>query len=275
MALPCIADDWDTAPILTKRAVSRKRPTYPHFLSQCLGAWPATVASPTISPPWVCSTAEASSFDDFDVSSSPGAGTAQDPPYLSTDTPFSISLNQPIPSVCAARYSRLWPVVDLTDCQSRASRCSSTFSAGRDTTSSAVGLQNSISGKAKKQERDVQNASVNTALGTVEHVLDTFDCRHCEKTFATRSTLRSVLECCLARRRGGLLTSSPVTMRSSMIPSELTSTTAQHAREDSVILKTSRDTLAPTVKLTSLANMLARCVTRRSRAATISDVTKS
>ena len=248
MALPCIADDWDTAPILAKRAVSRKRPINPGFLSQCLGAWPATVAFPPISPPWVCSTAEPSSLDDFDASSSPGAGTAQDPPYLSTDTPRSIPLNQPISSVHASRYSTIWPVVDLADCHPRASRCSSTFSAGRHTTSSAVGLNSSISSKAKKRKRDVQNASVNTALGTAEHVLDTFDCRHCEKTFATRSTLRSVLECCLARRRSGLLTSSPVTMRSSMIPSELTSTTAQHAREDSVIPKTSRDTLALIVK---------------------------
>ncbi|GAB7332121.1 hypothetical protein MBLNU13_g04001t2 [Cladosporium sp. NU13] len=41
-------------------------------------------------------------------------------------------------------------------------------------------------------------------------------------------------------------------MKSSTIPLELTSTAAKHAREDSAILKISRDTLAPIAKWTSL-----------------------
>ena len=271
----CIPDDRDAESISTERAVSHKSPTHAGSLSRHPGAWLNALASPTTSLPWVYSPAQPSSLDDFDGFPFPGAGTSHHHPYLSTITPLSICLGQPIPSVHAARHSGLWPVVDLTDCRSHASRCSSTSSADQDATSSVVGLPNSISGQTIKQERNVQSTSVNTALGTEERVLDTFTCRHCEKTFSTRSTLRSVSPYLSTRRLSGLLMSAPDTMKSSTIPSELTSTTAQRAREDFVILKISRDTLAHIVKRTSAVNMLARCVTRRSGAATISGVTRS
>lgn len=244
MALHCISDDRDTESIPTKRAVSRKRPTRSGFLSHRLGAWPTAVTSPTTPSPWVYSPAEPSSLDDFEVYSSSGAGKTHDHPYFPTVTPLSICLGQLLSSVHVARYSRIWPVVDLTDCRSHTSRCSSPLSAGQDT-NSAVGHPTSISFRVKKQERESQNTGVDTTLDKAEHVLDTFRCQHCEKSFATRSTLRSVSRCSLVCRPSGLLTSGPDTMKSSTTPSELTNTTAQLAKEDFATPRISSDILPP------------------------------
>jgi hypothetical protein len=177
MALHCIPDDWDTAPSPTKRAVSHK---HSRFSYKHLGARPAAVSSPTTS-----------SLDGFFVSSSAGAGTAQDPPYFSACTPFSIFPDQALHPVDADRYSVNWPTLDHTDCRSDVSRCSSIRSASRQA-NPVVRLPTSVPGKAERPEQKAHGGSADTALGATEHGLDTFKCRHCEKDFATRSAFRSI-----------------------------------------------------------------------------------
>ena len=177
MALHCIPDDWDTAPSPTEHAACHK---HSRFSYKHPGARPAAVLSPTTS-----------SLEGFPVSSSAGAGTAQDPPYFSACTPFSTCPDQPLHPVDTARYSVDWPTPDHTDCGSDVSRCSSIRSAGWKV-NQVVRLPISVPRKAKKPEQKAHSGSADTALGATEHGLDTFKCRHCEKEFATRPALRSV-----------------------------------------------------------------------------------
>lgn len=177
MALHCIPDDWDTAPSPKKRAASHK---HSRFSYKHPGARPAAIPSPTTS-----------SLDDFLVSSSAGAGTAQVPPYFPACTPFSICPDQPLDPADTARYRVDWPTPDHTDCGSDVSRCSSIRSAGWKANRVAR-LPISVPRKAKKPEQKAHSGSTDTALGAIERGLDTFKCRRCEKDYATRPALRSV-----------------------------------------------------------------------------------
>lgn len=192
MALPYVPNNWDAAATPTKRAVSHKRSTRSGFPFQHLGVWQAAAVSPKASSPGVYSTAEPSSLDDSDVSSSSDTILAQHPPHLFTYTPFSICLDRPFRTVGSARYIMNWPTPDRTDCRSNSSRCSSILSTGREA-NSVVRLPSRAPGKAKESEQEAQGDRVDTALGVVEHGLDAFKCHYCEKGFATKPALRSVL----------------------------------------------------------------------------------
>jgi hypothetical protein len=179
--------DWEAALIPTEHSVDLEWTTHPRSPSQHPGAWPAAVASAETCPLELCSTAELPPLYDLDLISSSSADATQNPPWLSTYTPSSICLDQPIRTVS----SIICPTVGYTDYRFRKSRCSSTLSEGQEA-NPVSGRTISISGKAKKSEQDVQDTSAEVALGSVERGLDIFICGHCEKSFSTRSTLRSV-----------------------------------------------------------------------------------
>jgi hypothetical protein len=183
-------DDWEAASIPTKHSVSHESPAHPGSPSQHPGAWFAALASSSedvLGPLELCSTAEPPSLHDLDAISSCRADATKDPPWLSTRTPSSICLDQPIRTVS----SIICPTVGYTDFRSRKSRCPSILSAGQEA-SPVFGRTTGISSKAKKPEQDIQDTSAEVALGSVERGLDIFICGHCEKRFSTRSTLRLV-----------------------------------------------------------------------------------
>jgi hypothetical protein len=186
MALRHAPNVWTTASATRRRATSNKASTRSSFSSQHPGTWSAKIAYP------INSAAESACLDDFDVTSL-DATTIHGPPApcLPAYTSVSTCPNQHLDAVYSNWDRATHLDIHNTNWLPCTSRCSTILSTDQELCPVADATT-STSGKKQKLQRNVRSAGANTALGSTKQGQDTFCCRHCPKTFATRSTLQSV-----------------------------------------------------------------------------------
>jgi hypothetical protein len=187
MALRHAPNDWITTSVSTKRATIHKAPARSGFSSRYSGAWSAAIVYP------VKSTAESALLNGVDVLSCSDATTTQDPPHLHTCTSLLTCSDQHFRPFHSVRYRATRPAVPRTVHRSRTPQCSSIPNAGQELGSTA-GLTTSTPGRRKKPEWSPVDPVADLASVSTDHGQDTSSCRHCSKSFATRSTLLSVLQ---------------------------------------------------------------------------------